>query len=261
MSFHFIEIERTPGVATLWLNRPETHNAFNAGMIAELIAALRDLGADDAIRAVVLAGRGRSFCAGGDLAWMKAAGEADVETNLADARALAVLLRTLAELPKPTLARVHGAALGGGMGLAAACDICVASTDAVFATTETRLGLIPAVISPYVLRAIGARHALRFFQTGERLSAAEAHRLGLAHEAVETGRLDATIAEILEALLQGGPQALAATKALVRDIAGRPVDDALVEETARRIATTRAGEEAREGLAAFLEKRRSAWRL
>ena len=261
MSFHLIEIERTPGVATLWLNRPETHNAFNAGMIAELIAALRDLGADDAVRAVVLAGRGRSFCAGADLAWMKATGEADFETNLADARELAALLRTLAELPKPTLARVHGAALGGGMGLAAACDICIASTDAVFATTEARLGLIPSVISPYVLRAIGARQALRYFQTAERFSAAEAHRLGLAHETVETGRLDATIAEILEALLQGGPQALAASKELVRDIAGRPVDDALVEETARRIATTRAGEEAREGLAAFLEKRRSAWRL
>lgn len=261
MSFHLIEIQRSPGVATLWLNRPETHNAFNAEMIAELIASLRDLGADDAVRAVVLAGRGRSFCAGADLAWMKATGEADFETNLADARELAAVLRTLAELPKPTLARVHGPALGGGMGLAAACDICIASTDAVFATTEARLGLIPSVISPYVLRAIGARQALRYFQTAERFSAAEAQRLGLAHETVETGRLDARIAEILQALLQCGPQALAASKELVRDIAGRPVDDALVEGTARRIATTRAGDEAREGLAAFLEKRRSAWRL
>ena len=205
MSVHFIEIERSPGVATLWLNRPETHNAFNAGMIAELIAALRDLGADDAVRAVVLAGRGRSFCAGADLAWMKATGEADLETNLADARALAAMLRTLAELPKPTLARVHGAALGGGMGLAAACDICIASTDAVFATTEARLGLIPSVISPYVLRAIGARQALRYFQTAERLSADEAHRLGLAHETVETGRLDATIAEILDGAVARRP--------------------------------------------------------
>jgi methylglutaconyl-CoA hydratase len=261
MSFHLIEIERSPSVATLWLNRPETHNAFDAEMIAELIAALRDLGADDAVRAVVLAGRGRSFCSGADLAWMKATGEADFETNLADGRELAALLRTLAELPKPTLARVHGPALGGGMGLAAACDICIAATDAVFATTEARLGLIPAVISPYVLRAIGARQALRYFQTAERLSAAEAHRLGLAHETVDPARLDATIAEILDALLQGGPQAQAASKELVRDIAGRPVDDALAEETARRIATTRAGDEAREGLAAFLEKRRSAWRL
>jgi methylglutaconyl-CoA hydratase len=261
MRFHLIEIERSAGVATLWLNRPETHNSFNAEMIAEMIAALRELGADSAVRAVVLAGRGRSFCAGADLGWMKSTAEADFETNLADARQLAALLRTLAELPKPTLARVHGPALGGGAGLAAACDICVATTDAVFATTEARLGLIPAVISPYVLRAIGARQALRYFQTAERFSAAEAYRLGLAHEVVESGSLDAKIAEILEALLQGGPQALASAKKLVRNIAGRPVDDALVEETAGLIATTRAGPEAREGLAAFLEKRRSPWRV
>jgi methylglutaconyl-CoA hydratase len=261
MNFHAIEIERTPGVVTLWLNRPETHNALNAEMIAEMSAALRDLSADNSVRAVVLAGRGRSFCAGADLIWMKSAAEADFETNLADARQLAAMLRALAELPKPTLARVHGPALGGGMGLAAACDICVASTDAVFATTEARLGLVPSVISPYVLRAIGARQALRYFQTAERLTAAEAHRLGLAHEIVESEGLDAKIAEILEALLQGGRQAQASAKALVRDFAGRPVDDALVEETARRIATTRAGPEAREGLAAFLEKRRSPWRM
>lgn len=260
MELATLEITRAGGVATLWMNRPERHNAFHAEMIAEMNAALNVLDDDASVRAVVLAGRGASFCAGADLAWMQAAAEADFDANLDDARRLAALLKTLAALRKPTIARVHGAALGGGMGLVAACDICVAATEAVFATSEVRLGLIPAVIGPYVLRAIGARQATRYFLTAERISASQAKAIGLVHETVAAGSLDAKVAEIAQALLQGGPEALAAAKGLARDLAGRPLDDVLAEETARRIAATRAGPEAREGVAAFLEKRLPAWR-
>jgi methylglutaconyl-CoA hydratase len=229
-------------------------------MIADLTKALRALDEEPGARVVVLAGRGLSFCAGADLAWMKAAAEADLATNLDDARRLATLLRTLAELRKPTIARVHGAALGGGLGLAVACDICVASTGAVFAASEVRLGLIPSVISPYLLRALGARQASRYILTGERIAATEAKRLGLVHETASPEALDAQIAEIAAALLQGGPEALASAKALLRDIANLPFNESLAEETARRIAAVRAGAEARAGLAAFLEKRPSPWR-
>src|SRR5271165_3430151 len=185
-----VEIEREGSAATIWMNRPDVHNAFNAQVIEELTAAFRDAGQDDSVRAVILAGRGRSFSAGADLNWMKAAGEASLEANLQDARKLALMLRTLAELPKPSIARVHGAALGGGMGLACACDICIVSPEASFATSEVRLGLIPSVISPYVIRAIGARQAYRYFQTAERIDARRAVELGLAHEAAEPERLD-----------------------------------------------------------------------
>ena len=254
-----LEIQYDRPVATLWMNRPELHNAFNPQLIADLTAACRELEADDAVRVVVLAGRGKSFSAGADLNWMKAAGQASVEENLEDARRLAVMLRALAELRKPTLARVHGAALGGGLGLAAACDLCVAATGAVFATSEVRLGLIPATIGPYVIRAIGERQAYRYFQTAERIDAARAREIGLVHEVAAPEDLDARIGELTDALLQGGPQAQAAAKELIRTVANRPVDDELVEDTARRIAALRATPEAREGLAAFLEKRRAAW--
>mgnify|MGYP002132896123 CR=1 FL=1 len=172
---------------------------------------------------------------------------------------LAGMLRTLAEMDKPTIARVHGAALGGGMGLASACDICVAGEGAVFATSEVRFGIIPSAISPYVIRAIGARQAGRYFQTAERISAARARELGLAHEVVATDALDAKVAEIVTALLQGGPRSQGAAKALIRAVADQPVSDALVEDTARRIATLRATPEAREGLGAFLDKRPASW--
>lgn len=254
-----LEIQYDRPVATLWMNRPELHNAFNPQLIADLTAACRELEADDAVRVVVLAGRGKSFSAGADLNWMKAAGQASVEENLEDARRLAVMLRALAELRKPTLARVHGAALGGGLGLAAACDLCVAATGAVFATSEVRLGLIPATIGPYVIRAIGERQAYRYFQTAERIDAARAREIGLVHEVAAPEDLDARIGELTDALLQGGPQAQAAAKELIRTVANRPVDDELVEDTARRIAALRATPEGREGLAAFLEKRRAAW--
>jgi methylglutaconyl-CoA hydratase len=257
--YETLEIEVNKGVATVWMSRPDVHNAFNAQLIADLTAACRQLDADEAVRVVVLAGRGKSFSAGADLNWMKAAGQASEAENFADAMKLAGMLRTLAEMEKPTIARVHGAALGGGMGLASACDICVAGERAVFATSEVKFGIIPAAISPYVIRAIGERQAYRYFQTAERISAARAAELGLAHEAVAGDDLDAKVAEIVEALLQGGPKAQAAAKALIRAVANRPVSDAVVEDTARRISRLRATPEAAEGLTAFLDKRPAAW--
>lgn len=259
MTYETLEIERAGAVATVWMNRPQVHNAFNETLIAELGAAWAALDADDAVRVVVLAGRGRSFSAGADLAWMQRAGAASEDANLADAGRLAGMLRGLAELSKPTVARVHGAALGGGMGLAAACDLCVAGSGAVFATSEVRLGLIPAAIGPYVIRALGERQAYRYFLTAERIDARRAAALGLAHEAVEADALDTRVRDLCDALLLGGPQAQRAAKALIRAVAKRPVDDALVADTAHRIATLRATPEAREGLDAFLAKRPAAW--
>jgi methylglutaconyl-CoA hydratase len=259
MSYETLEIARDGGVATIWMNRPEVHNAFDAQLIADLAAACRALDADDAVRVVVLAGRGKSFSAGADLNWMKAAGEASEAENFADALKLAGMLRTLAEMSKPTIARVHGAALGGGMGLASACDICIAGEKAVFATSEVRFGIIPSAISPYVIRAIGERQACRYFQTAERIGAARAAELGLAHEAVAGDELDAKVGEVVAALLQGGPKSQAAAKQLIRAVAGRPLGDAVVEDTARRIAGLRATPEAKEGLDAFLSKRPAAW--
>ena len=257
--FETLEIEQHDGIATLWMNRPDKHNAFNAQVIADLTAACAQLDADSAVRVMVLAGRGKSFSAGADLNWMKAAGEASVEDNLADARKLAGMLRALAEMNTPTIARVHGAALGGGMGLAAACDICVANENAFFATSEVKFGIIPSAISPYVIRAIGARQSYRYFQSAERISAARAAEIGLAHEAVAVDALDDKVAEIVAALLQGGPKSQAAAKALIRAVADRPVDDAMVEDTSQRIAGLRATPEAKEGLSAFLDKRPAAW--
>ncbi len=259
MSYETLEIVREAGVATIWMNRPDVHNAFNAQLIADLTTACIALDADDSVRAVVLAGRGKSFSAGADLNWMKAAGEASEAENFADAMKLAGMLRTLAEMKKPTIARVHGAALGGGMGLASACDICIAGDKAVFATSEVKFGIIPSAISPYVIRAIGERQATRYFQTAERINATRAAALGLAHEAVAGEELDAKVAEVVEALLQGGPKSQAAAKDLIRAVANRPVSDAVVEDTARRIASLRATPEAKEGLAAFLDKRPAGW--
>ena len=259
MSHTHLEVERQNGVATVWMNRADKHNAFDETLIAELTDAARSLGDDADVRMVVLAGRGRSFSAGGDLDWMRRAAGYGFEQNLADANALAAMLRSIVELPKPTIARVHGAALGGGMGLACACDIAIASDNAVFATSEVRFGLMPATIGPYVLRAIGARQAGRYFQTAERIDAARALAIGLVHEVVAPDALDAKIAEIVTALKTGGPQAQAASKRLIADIADRPLDDTLVADTAERIARLRATIEAREGLGAFLEKRPAAW--
>lgn len=254
-----LDITRDGPVATIWMNRPEVHNAFDETLIADLTAACRDLDADDSVRAVVLAGRGKSFSAGADLAWMKRAANYTVEENLADAGALAAMLRTLANMKKPTVARVQGAALGGGTGLTAACDIAIASSAAVFATSEVKFGIIPSAISPYVLRAIGPRQALRYFQSAERFDAARARELGLVHEVVAPEALDAKVAEVVASLLQCGPKAQAAAKDLIRAVAHQPIGDAVVADTVQRIAHLRATPEAKEGVAAFLEKRTPDW--
>ena len=257
--YETLEIERDGGIATLWMNRPDVHNAFNAQLINDLTAACQQLDADESVRVVVLAGRGKSFSAGADLNWMKAAGEASIEANVADARKLAGMLRVLSEMNTPTIARVQGAALGGGMGLASACDICVASEKAIFATSEVKFGIIPSAISPYVIRAIGERQSYRYFQTAERISAARAGELGLAHEVVAPEALDDKVAEIVAALMQGGPKSQAAAKDLIRAVAHKPVTDAVVEDTSQRIAQLRSTPEAKEGLSAFLDKRPAAW--
>lgn len=259
MPYTTLEIEHQGSAAWLWMNKPEVHNAFDETLITELTQALQALDADPAVRAVVLAGRGKSFSAGADLGWMQRQGAATLEKNVDDARQLAKLFRTLSCMATPTIARVHGAALGGGMGLAAACDICLASSKAQFATSEVRFGIIPAAISPYVLRAIGERQAYRYFQTAERISAERALALGLAHEVAAPEALDATVHTLLEALQAGGSGAQAAATELIRAVANHPIDDALVEDTAQRIARLRATSEAREGLAAFLEKRAPSW--
>jgi methylglutaconyl-CoA hydratase len=254
-----VKIERQGAVATLWLDRPRQRNAFDELLIDSLTVALRQLDADDSARVVVLAGRGPAFCAGADLDWMRRMAAQDEAANLADAARLAALLQALAGLTKPTVARVQGAALGGGTGLVAACDIAVAATDAVFGTTEVRLGLIPATISPYVLAAIGPRAARRYFLSGERIDADTALRLGLVHETCEAAALDERIAAIAAALLAGAPGAQRAAKRLVADHACRPIDAALVEDSSQRIAAARATEEAREGIAAFFAHRKPRW--
>lgn len=254
-----LKIERRGPVAWIWMDRPQVHNAFDETLIAELTITFHRLDADADVRVIVLAGKGNSFSAGADLNWMKRQGSAPLEANLADARRLAALFRTISTCSTPTLARVHGAALGGGMGLASACDICVASTKAQFATSEVRLGIIPAAIGPYVVRAIGERLAYRYFQTAERIAGERAKEIGLAHEVAEPEALDAKLQEVVDALLAGGPLAQAAATDLIRAVAHWPVDDAVVEDTARRIAELRATPEAKEGLGAFLEKRPAAW--
>ena len=257
--YQHLEIEQDGGVATVWMNRPDKHNAFDEKLIEELTRSVLALGADHSVRIVVLAGRGRSFSAGADLDWMRRAADYSYDQNLSDARALAAMLRAIAEIHKPTVARVHGAALGGGMGLVAACDIAIASTNAVFATSEVRFGLIPATIGPYVLRAIGARQAGRYFQTAERIDAPTAMRIGLVHEVVDADQLDVKLGELLTALRSGGPGAQAASKRLIASVSKAPLDDALIADTADRIAHIRAGDEAKEGIDAFLNKRPPAW--
>lgn len=257
--YQTLEIEIAHRVATIWMNRPDVHNAFDDILITELTQACHALDANDDVRVVVLAGRGKSFSAGADLNWMKRAANNGTEDNLTDARALANMLRALAEMTKPTIARVQGAALGGGTGLTAACDIAVASTKAVFATSEVKFGIIPSAISPYVVRAIGARQAYRYFQSAERIAAERAYQIGLVHEVVEPEQLDAKVAEIVAALIQGGPLAQAAAKELIRAVDNQPINQTLVEDTAHRIAHLRATPEAKDGIAAFLDKRSPAW--
>lgn len=247
-------------VARVTLNRPEVHNAFDDRLILELTDTFERLAADRAVRAVVLCANGRSFSAGADLNWMRrTAGYSETE-NLEDARKLAHMLRVLDGMPQPTLALVQGPAYGGGVGLVACCDIAVAVPEAAFSLSEVRLGLLPAAISPYVVAAIGPRQARRYFLTAERFDAEMAMRIGLVHEVAPREDLEQTGQRILAALAEGGPEAQAASKRLVARVARGPLDDAMVEDTATRIAALRAGEEGQEGIAAFLDRRRPAWR-
>lgn len=254
----FTEVEDAVGIITL--NRPERHNAFDETLIAELTDALHAMAQDDAARVVVLSSAGASFCAGADLAWMQRAAEWSEERNFEDAMALGTLLRTLNELPKPTIARVQGSAYGGGVGLIAACDIAVATYGAQFALSEVKLGLIPALIGPYIVAALGARRARRYMLTAERFSASEAWRIGLLHEIVpDEDALDDALSEIIDALLKGGPRAHAECKELIHTIAHRPIDEDVIDYTARRITAVRASEEGREGVDAFLNKSQPSW--
>ncbi len=257
--FATIEVTVRNAVGIIGLNRPDVHNAFNEVLIAELTDALGRFADDEQVRTVILAGHGASFCAGADLNWMKEMAGYSHDENLADAKRLARMLRTLRELPKPTIARVHGAAYGGGVGLIACCDIAIAAVEASFALSEAKLGIIPATISPYVIEAIGARQARRYFLTAERFDAAEAYRIGLVHDIVPIAQLDDRVNEMLGALLVAGPQAQRECKALIRAVAHRPIDDALIADTVRRIADVRASPEGREGVAAFLGRRSAQW--
>jgi len=252
------EVDR--GVAIITLNRPERHNAFDDALIAELSDAIDRMAADPAVRVLVISSTGKSFCAGADLNWMKRAAGYSSEENLRDARALAGMLRRLAHCPKPTVARIQGPAYGGGVGLVACCDVAIATYDAEFSLTEVKLGLIPAVISPHVIAAIGERYARRYMLTAERFSAAEAYRIGLLHEMVaDEDSLDEALGEIVDALLKNGPRAIAECKELIQAVAWKPLSDAILDDTAQRITRLRASEEGREGMTAFLEKRKPNW--
>lgn len=257
--FLLIDIDAL-GRATVTLNRPEIHNAFDDTLIARLTAELKQLEADPQVRVVLLAANGRSFSAGADLNWMRRMADYSREENLADAMGLAELMRTLDGLSRPTIALVQGAAFGGGVGLAAACDIVLATPRASFCLSEVRLGLIPAVISPYVIAAIGARQARRYFLTAERFDAAEGRRLGLVHEIVEAEDLKTRAESLSRTLLSNGPNALAAAKRLVADVAIAAPDERLLADTAERIAELRSSAEGREGLNAFFEKRQPSWK-
>jgi methylglutaconyl-CoA hydratase len=248
------------GVATLTLNRPEVHNAFDDALIAALADTLPRLEKDEAVRLLVLTGAGASFSAGADLNWMRRMGGFSPAENLADAMALSAMLRRLNDFPKPTVARVNGSAFAGGVGLISCCDIAIASGDAVFAVSEVRYGLVPGTIGPYVVAAIGSRMARRLFLTAERIGAEEARRVGLVHETVPRSELDATVARIVASLLEGGSGAQAVSKRLAIDLANSAVDDAVMRRTAKASADARAGAEGREGTSAFLEKRKPKWR-
>ena len=245
------------GVATLTLNREDKHNAFDDAVVAELTAKLKRVEADPAVRVVVLTGVGKTFSAGGDLNWMRAMAKFSEEENMEDALKLAELMETLDTLKKPTIARIQGPAYGGGVGLVACCDVAIASESAKFALTEVRLGLIPAVISPYVIAAIGAREARRYFLTAEIIEARNAYEMGLVHEVVTPDILDETVGIIVTALLKGGPKAILAAKAFIAEQSGDR--RALKKKTAQLIAELRASPEGQEGLSAFLEKRNPVW--
>ncbi|WP_422378508.1 crotonase/enoyl-CoA hydratase family protein [Roseibium sp.] len=259
MSFETLTLATDPrGVATLTLNRPDKHNSLSAQMIDELTRAAAQLEADDAVRVVVLTGAGASFCAGGDLGWMREQFEADRETRMAEARKLAMMLKALNELPKPLIGRVQGQAFGGGIGMMSVCDTVVAVDSAKFGLTEVRLGLIPATISPYVLARMGEGKARRVFMSARIFGADEARDLDLAAKVVSEDELDGTIEAEIKPYLGAAPAAVAASKALARSL-GTPITDAVIDDTIRRLADTWETPEAREGISAFFEKRKPDW--
>lgn len=249
------------GVATITLNRPEVHNAFDDRMIAELTRTFKQVGQSNSVRVMVLRANGKSFCAGADLNWMKRMAQYSYEENVADANALAEMLHTLHCLPKPTIARVQGAAFGGAVGLVACCDIAIGTKLSKFCLSEVKLGLIPATISPYVIDAIGARVARRYFMTAEVFSARRARRLGLLSEAVTQEEIDGEIDQLVAQILRNGPEAVTAAKQLVFDVKDVEIGEELLEKTSLRIATARVSAEGQEGLGAFLEKRPAKWQV
>ena len=250
------------GLATLTLDRPEARNALSGELVARLTDALAELAGDRSVRIVALTGAGSVFCAGADIGEMRAAGAATPAQNEADSRRFATMLERLENQPQPTVAIVNGAAHGGALGLISACDIALAADSARFALSEVRLGLVPAMISPYVIRAIGTRQAHRWFLTGETMDAPTALRIGLVHETADDGALAAAAGRLCDALQAGGPEAQIEIKRLLRHVTGRsvPGDQAMLDATAKWIARVRAGAEAAEGLSAFLEKRQARWR-
>jgi len=259
VTYTTLQVDLGNTVAVVWLAREQIRNAFDETSIAELTQAFSDLGRDDDVRAIVLAAKGSAFCAGADLAWMKRMSDYSHEENRADALRLATMLRTIYECPKPVIARVHGDAYAGGVGLVAACDIAVASLTATFCLSETRLGLVPATIGPYVLRSMHPHSARRYFLTAEKFSAAEAFRVGLLHDIVPPEELDGKINEILGALMLTSRHAVVEAKRLVRELTARQIDDELVADTAQRIADIRTSADGREGVRAFLGKRKPQW--
>lgn len=256
-----LDIRRpSPQVAEVYLNRPEVRNAFNDAVVAELGAVFTGFAADAELRVVVLGGHGKAFCAGADLAWMRAMADFDWARNHADAQALAEMLWSVHNCPVPVVGRVHGDCYAGGVGLAAVCDVLVAAEGVQFCLSEARLGLLPATIGPYVIRALGERAARRWFTTAERFDAATAHALGFVHEVAPADQLDARVGQIVAAIVGNGPAAVRACKRLVLDLAGRELSAELRAETAWRIADMRASAEGREGVQAFLHKREPSWR-
>lgn len=258
LEYERVELERDGVVARVWLNRPDVRNALDGGTVAELRSLLFELGSDDGVRVIVLGGRGKAFCAGADLNWMKAMASFTRDDNLREAQSLADLFFTVYDSPKPVVARVHGAALGGGSGLVAACDIAIAAEGTVFGFTEVRLGLIPSVISPYVFPRIGESAARELFLTGERIDAARAAEIGLVRAAVPADELDARVDERVAHLLKAGPRSISEVKELIEEIAFRRVED-VQRYTVERIAELRTSPEGQEGMRAFLEKRKPEW--
>jgi methylglutaconyl-CoA hydratase len=248
-------------VARVDLNRPDVRNAFSAQVIAELTQAFTELGQDKALRAIVLGGQGKAFCAGADLTWMREAAHNTWQDNLADAERMATMLHTLWACPVPIVARVHGDCYAGGVGLAAVSDVLIAARGVQFCLSEAKLGLLPATISPYVVRAMGEQAARRYFITAERFDADAARAMGFVHEVVASEHLDTSVTAVVAALVANGPAAVKACKQVVKDVAGRPIDADLRSRTAQMIADIRASDEGREGVASFLGKRPPTWTL